>query len=311
MIGTTLPEPLVVALLDQFGRPIQGRAVTFTVARTDGIVRAFPDEGRSVTVVTDDRGQASAQFQLGTRTGAGNNQVAVTSPGVVGELMFCASATVGPPAKINADAVMGESFRGITGAPLPMPQVVIVFDEGGNPVAGVPVTFTVTQGGGNIGGEPTITKATDSDGKAAITFTLGPEPGITNNVVTATFEGNPGVPVVFTASAATPGPANQTRVSGVVLDNANMPIPNATAKIVGTPLQTVTNEQGQFSISGAPVGTITLIVDGSTSTRAETFPFLAFTITTIAGEDNTIGIAHLHPAPRDPELALARCPINC
>lgn len=87
-----------------------------------------------------------------------------------------------------------------------------------------------------------------------------------------------------------PGSAVNTRVSGVVLDNSDKSIPNATAKIVGTPLTALSNAQGQFTISGAPVGTITLIVDGSTSTRPETFPFLAFQLATIAGQDNTVGM---------------------
>ena len=290
MIGTTLPEPLVVSIQDAFGRPLPGRPVTFTVARTDGVVKAFPDEGRSVSVVSDDRGQASAIFQLGTRTGAGNNQVSVTSPGFVGELMFCASATVGPPVHINPAAVMGETFVGIVGSPLSMPFVVIVLDAGGNPVSGVPVTFAA-QGGGHLGeGRTTVTMPTDSDGKAAVTLTLSEQPGISNNIVAAAFENMEGVPVVFKATGVASGPAAQTRVSGVVLDNTDHPVPNATAKIVGTPLQATTNDHGQFSIGSAPVGTITLIVDGRTSTRPETFPFLAFQMMTIAGQDNTIGM---------------------
>ncbi len=290
VIGTALPEPLVVSVQDAFGRALPGRRVTFTVARTDGVVKAFPDEGRSVTVVSDDRGQASALFQLGTRTGAGNNQVAVTSPGFVGELMFCASATVGLPVRINPDAVMGESFVGIVGAPLSMPFVVIVLDAGGNPVSGVPVTFGA-QGGGHFGdGRTMVTTSTDSDGKAAVTLTLSEQPGISNNIVAAAFENMEGAPVVFKATGVAPGPAAQTRVSGVVLDNTDHPVPNASAKIVGTPLAAMTNDHGQFSIAGAPVGTITLIVDGRTSTRPETFPFLAFQMMTIAGQDNTIGM---------------------
>jgi hypothetical protein len=216
--------------------------------------------------------------------------VAVTSPGFVGELMFCASATVGAPALINADAVMGENFRGVAGAPLPSPFVAIVLDSGGNPVADVPVTFTVLRGGGNIDGVTTVARNTNSDGKATVVLTLGLQEGISNNTVSAGFEGMTGAPAIFTASGVVPGPAVDTRVSGIVLDNTDRPIPNATAKIVGTPLQAVTNADGQFSIHGAPVGTITLIVDGSTSTRPETFPFLAFTMTTVSGQDNTVGM---------------------
>jgi hypothetical protein len=275
--------------------------VTFAVVRTDGIVKALPDEGRSVTVVTDDRGQASVLFQLGTRTGAGNNQVAASSPGFVGQVVFSATATVGPPVRITADAVMGESFRGAAGSTLPAPFVAMVFDAGGNPVAGVPVTFTVSLGEGRLEGDQTsVTRNTDSDGKAHASFTLGGEPGVNNNVVTASFEGLGESPVTFTATALPSGAAAQTRVSGVVLDNANTPIPNAHARIEGTSLEAFSDAQGQFTITGAPVGTVLLEVDGATSTRPETFPMLAFHLTTVAGQDNTVGMPIYLP-PLDTE----------
>jgi hypothetical protein len=290
VVGTSLNEPLLVGLSDAFGRAVVGRPVTFTVVRTDGVLTAFPDQGRTVTVLTDDRGQASALFQLGTRTGAGNNQVAASAPGFA-EVVFSATATVGVPVRITADAVMGESFRGAAGAALSAPFVAMVFDGGGNAVPGVPVTFTVTGGGGHLeGGGTTLTKNTNSDGKADATLTLGPEPGIANNAVTAGFEGLAEQLVTFTASGLDSGPAEQTRFSGVVVDNANTPIPNAHARISGTSLEAFTNVQGQFTIGGVPVGTVLLEVDGSTSTRPETFPMLAFHITTVAGQDNSVGM---------------------
>ena len=145
--------------------------------------------------------------------------------------------------------------RGIVGTPLSMPFVVIVLDVGGNPVSGVPVTFAA-QGGGHLGGGRTmVTAPTDSDGKAAVTLTLAEQPGISNNIVAAAFENMEGVPVVFKATGVASGPAAQTRVSGVVLDNTDHPVPNATAKIVGTPLQATTNDHGQFSIGSAPART--------------------------------------------------------
>jgi hypothetical protein len=73
-----------------------------------------------------------------------------------------------------------------------------------------------------------------------------------------------------------------------VLDNANTPIPNATARLLGTTLSAVTDVNGRFLISGAPVGTVTLSVDGSTSTRTETFPFLSFILQDLPGQNNTL-----------------------
>jgi len=297
VIGTTLPVPLTVQAVGSNGAPIANRQVTFTVTKSDGVLTSLSQQGQQVTVLTDNNGQASVQFQLGTRLGVGNNEVSAASPGFVGEIVFCASATVGPPAKILVVGLMPSADHqiGVIGQALPAPFVVIVVDSGGNPVAGVPVTFTVTEGGGNLGGSPSTTVTTDDDGKAGAVLTLGQEEGIDNYKVLASFPGLTGSPAVFSASGVAAGPATNTSVSGVVLDNANTPIPNATAKIEGTNLSAVTDAQGKFSISGVPVGTITLLVDGSTSTRPETFPFLAFQMTTIAGQANTVGMPILLP----------------
>ena len=71
-------------------------------------------------------------------------------------------------------------------------------DQHGNPLEGAEVTFAVTAGGGTLSTE---TAATDAEGRAAATLTLGREPGMSTVEVTVS-----GLePVVFTATArATP-----------------------------------------------------------------------------------------------------------
>src|SRR5262249_56444120 len=160
--------------------------------------------------------------------------------------------------------------------PLPEPLVVGVVDAGGNPVAGVPVTFTVTQGGGTIEGTSTVTKPTNLDGRAATVLVLAQQEGVNNNVVTASFAGFTGSPASFVASGVSQKSPVNTTVSGLVLDDANHPIPNATASIKGTNLTAFTDNAGKFTIANAPVGSIDLFVDGSTSTDSESYPFLEF-----------------------------------
>jgi hypothetical protein len=58
----------------------------------------------------------------------------------------------------------------------------------------------------------------------------------------------------------------------------------------GTAFTTQTDAQGMFRIVGAPVGTVKLIVDGSTSQRPGAWPDLEFVLTTIPGRDNTLGM---------------------
>jgi hypothetical protein len=285
-IGTTLPQPLVVELMNALGQPISNAPVTFTVAKSDGQIQAFPQTGRLLSLVTDINGQASVNFQLGSRVGTGNNQVTVSSPGFVGQTVFNASALAGNPTQIHD--ISGGSQRGNTGQPLPEPFIVGVFDAGGNPVAGLPVVFQVEQGGGSLEGNPTVTRTTDSDGRAAVVLVLAQQEGMNNNVVSAAFTGLTGSPAFFTASGLTPSASSNTRISGIVLDNADQPIPNVTASVKDTNISALSDAKGQFTIANVPVGTVTLYIDGSTSTRPETFPFLEFPLVAVAGQNNSL-----------------------
>src|SRR5262249_43308133 len=58
------------------------------------------------------------------------------------------------------------------------------------------------------------------------------------------------------------------------------------ASIEGTNLTARTDNDGRFQILNAPVGSINLFIDGSTSTEAEPYPFLEFPLVTVAGQDN-------------------------
>ena len=76
----------------------------------------------------------------------------------------------------------GNGQQGAPEAALARPLVVEVRDQYGDPLPGVPVTFTVTAGSGTLGGKFTIERAmTDNSGRAGVFLTLGPYPG-TNTV---------------------------------------------------------------------------------------------------------------------------------
>jgi hypothetical protein len=103
---------------------------------------------QSVVVNTDAKGQASVAWTLGARAGAGNNRVEATAAGFSGIAAFIASAATTAPSLISLDA--GALQTGAVNSPLAFPFVVVVTDAGHNRLAGVPVTFTVAQGGGSI-----------------------------------------------------------------------------------------------------------------------------------------------------------------
>jgi Glucodextranase, domain B/Carboxypeptidase regulatory-like domain/Transglutaminase-like superfamily len=285
-IGAELPSPLRVRLLDANGNRAAGQAVAFRVTANNGSLTGGGSSGRRVTVTTDAQGEAAVRWTLGTRAGAANQQVVATAAGFA-DADFVASGSTGAPALVAID--MGNNQFGINGERLPRPIVVAVVDRGSNRVADVPVTFSVLDGGGSIDGRPTTTVRTDSDGRAWITPTLGGGSGFDNHAFEATIAGIESR-AVFTASSAPAGPVDETRISGVVLDNTSLPIAGVTLRVEGTSRQTRTDAQGQFTLGGVPAGYVRLIADGSTALRPGTWPTLEFTMYTNAGQDNTIGM---------------------
>ena len=286
-IGGALPQPLVVRVVDAAGKAVGSRAVTFNVIENDGIVSSGATPARSVSVMTNAQGEASAAWTLGKRAGAGNNRVEARGDGLTGVVEFDATATTGTPKLIVADS--GDDQFGIVGARLPRPLVAVVVDEGSNRLAGIPVTFNVTRGGGTFNGQPSIVVQTDSDGRAIATPALGSLPGQDNHRFSASVAGVT-KNAVFKASGRISGAPEETEITGVVLDNTSVPVAGVSLRIEGTALTTQTNAQGQFVIKPAPVGYVKLIVDGSTAQRTGTWPMLEFSMYTLPGNDNNIGM---------------------
>ena len=280
-IGTTLPLPLVVRLVNAAGSPVPGRPVAFEVAENNGSLTAGLATSRLLTAVTSASGEASVQWHLGTRAGSGNNRVIATAAGFAGTARFDAVATSAPASTIVIDA--GSNQIGATGAPLPRPLIAAVIDSGNNRIAGVPVTFSVVEGGGKFGGQSSVTVTTDSDGRAWATPTLGDAV----NTFVASLNGGASR-AAFTATGKPAGPAELTRISGVVLDNQNAPIAGVSIRVEGTTQTTQTNGAGQFTIANAPVGYVRLIADGSTAQRPGTWPTLEYAVYTIPGQNNTL-----------------------
>ncbi|MBI3245570.1 MAG: hypothetical protein HYZ50_03560 [Deltaproteobacteria bacterium] len=288
-IGALLPQPLVAALTDN-GAPVAGQVVVFKVLQNDGVLSTDTTNGRILAANTDANGHAQVDFTLGSWAGAGNNQVEDMATGFVGEVRFSASALPAVPNSIVVDA--GNMQFGVVSQLLPKPLIATVIDRGSNRLVGIPVTFTVKDGGGNFDGLLEVTVNTDSDGRATAVPTLGPDQGFDNNLVEANFANNPGFAASFTASGKTVGEPQDTKISGVVLDNSNTPIEGVTLHIEGTDLTTQSDAQGQFLLEPAPVGHVKLTADGSTAPLREgkPWPKLEYELVTIAGQNNTIGM---------------------
>lgn len=286
-INTKLAQPLKVKLIDSDNKPVVNKPVIYRVTEGDGVVGAgAADEGQGVLVQTDAQGVAATSFKLGSRAGTGNQRVRVTSVGFDGEVLFYATATVGTANKVTVNS--GNNQRGGVGQPLSQPFVVAVVDDGANVVPGAQIEFKVTQGSGKFQNDKTsITSTTDSDGRATAEFTLGSEDGLDVHRVSATLVGTQ-LYAGFTASALKTAAAGQTSISGVVLDNQEHPLPKVTVRVDGTTREAQSDEKGQFKITEAPVGSVHLVADGSTTTAEGEYPTLSFNLVTIAGADNPL-----------------------
>ncbi len=303
-IGTPVASPLIVQLKNGTGNPVAGQPVVFKVTGSNGTLSgtaiAGNNGGPTLVVNSDANGLAQVTWTLGMRAGAGNNTVKATAANFIGEVNFGAITLPATPGLISVDS--GNNQFGAVGQPLPHPFVLVITDPGHNRLPNIPVTFTVQQGGGFFTGQGSqvplpgqtnftnIIVKTDSDGRAMAILTLGQQEGIQNNLVEANFAGNQGFPATFTASGRVAGDPAATSISGVALDNTNIPIAGITIQVENTALTTQSDPQGQFLLTGVPVGHVKLIADGATAARPGTWPKLEYELVTVSGTNNTLGM---------------------
>lgn len=286
VVGSPLLDDLEVRAVDATGLPVAGVTVAWSIVGTDA---TFTGGDRRIVSTTDAQGLARAGVVVGSRAGAGSQQVHAVASGFSGPAIFLADALPGPMADLLVDS--GDQQVGATGGRLPEPFAVVATDAQFNRLEGVPVTFRVVAGGGQLtDGSTEMTVLSDAAGQATASLILGAEPGIANNLVWATLDGLAESPIAgFSASARTAGDPAATAVRGQVLDNSDLPVPGVTIDLEETGRQTVTDDQGLFRIDGAPIGSFTLRVDGSSANRPGPWPTLEFELTTIAGVENSLG----------------------
>ncbi len=160
-VARVLPAPLVVTVLGEGGNPAGGVAVMWVVQGGGGSVAA--------TTVTDAAGQASVTWTLGPIAGA---QTVRASAGG-GTTTFTATALPDTPTQASKNA--GDQQNGAPSTPLPVPYIVLVRDQFGNPVPGVTVNWAAVSGEGSVSASSNLTSAA---GVATTVHTLGPDFGV-------------------------------------------------------------------------------------------------------------------------------------
>lgn len=215
--GSSADAPLVVLLQDGFGKAIGSASISWTVA--SGSIQLS-----AANSLTDSSGQASINFAYGTTAGSATVRASDTVSGTFVDF----------PLEVLGGAVQPAAGNGQTGEvskPLPQPLTVRI-GNAGTPaltalltpqgLAGVPVSWAVTAGGGSVSASNTVT---DANGESSVVFTLGPNAGA--HSVTAT---TPAGTTVFTATAVVPDTTGAlTKISG---DNQTLPTGTESAPLV-------------------------------------------------------------------------------
>ena len=287
--GHHLTDPLIVTVLDQYGNPLSGVTVSFSVIPTDGVLSP-------ASVDTDSDGEASTLLQLGGTVG--EYIVTANVPGV-SSVTFTATATAPPPPPPPArvattlEVFSGDSQTAETNQHLTNPLIVKVLDQDSAALSGVEVSFSVSPNDGVL--RPT-SATTDADGQASTALQLGSTAG--TYTVTASAAGIT-QRVTFTATATEPPRSTTLRkISGdyqekeayqhlpnplvvKVLDQYGAALPDATVSFsvnpsvgVLSPASATTDADGQASTIlrfGKTTGTYTVTASATGINQSVTF----------------------------------------
>ena len=166
--GRALPGAIVLRVVDDKGKGVAKQAATLVVTTGGGTVTP-------ATVVSDSLGEMKLTWTLGQASAV--QTVSAILDGTPGALI--AASAVFPSSVIVAQ---GQAQSGKIATALKNDVVVRVVGASNQPMVGIPVTFTVTEGGGAITPQSGVTNAL---GELAGKWTLGAVVGSNSVVVTA------------------------------------------------------------------------------------------------------------------------------
>jgi predicted outer membrane repeat protein len=143
VVNAKYATPLYAKVTDLAGNPLAGKVVTFTAPAT-GPSGTFAGGHRTVTVKTNAAGIATAPaFTANTK--AGNFVVTVSFGGAAPAETIALSNLAGPPAHLKMVGAAPDATT--VNSDFPALPAALVTDRYGNPISGVPVTFTAPTSG--------------------------------------------------------------------------------------------------------------------------------------------------------------------
>jgi hypothetical protein len=195
----------------------------------------------------------------------------------------------------------------IVGTPVDPAPTITLTDRDGDPLAGVPVTFTVGTGGGSVEGQQSVTVTTDGAGQATVQWVLGPTIS-DNTLFAATADGRVQLtPGPFRVAPEPAGPSILAKVVTTDFGRAQfgaLVLPAPTVNVTdafGNPVQDGT--QVTFRIIGSNVTPATAATLNSSSEmtvptqfgRASAFGWRLGAGPIIGADSLEVSVIHLPP----------------
>ncbi len=161
--GTVLPTPVVVRVRSSDGSPVTSVPVGFSVQRGGGTVEP-------ATGMSDANGEVKTKWTLGPHQNI--HELLASVPGVDG-------ITITAIGILPTDLIVaqGNNQSAKAGTALPTQIVLRIIGSNSTPIPGIPVSLSVTAGGGAINPSTAITNA---NGEVTVRWTLGTQQGLQN-----------------------------------------------------------------------------------------------------------------------------------
>lgn len=254
-VGEELPQPLVVRVVDDAGRPVRDQLVNFVVTAGGGSVFAG-------AAITNEDGEARERWTLGTVSGDTQRvEARAVDPETGAAVVFATFRAIGTAAAAASISAVQPTMSGAPGTPLADSAAALVRDPYGNPVPGVTVNWTVTSGGGSVS---PATSVTNPQGIARTRWTLG---GTLLAPHTLQASAGGGLTAAFSANAVLGAGAVLAKVSGDAQTGAVW-------TEMGQPLVVELRQNG-VPVQGAQIqwtttsGTVSGLTSGATATDAQ------------------------------------------
>ena len=263
LAGRRLPEPLVLRALARGGEVVAGATVMFSTE--DGEGQLDP-----VNATADHDGRVRVNWTLSPHPGP---QRLIARLGSV-DTVFTVGAEAEPvPGNTRAELIGGMPVAP-AGLRLPQPVVVRFTDTAGTALVGVPVTWTLLDGG-----SVEISSRTDSMGTATAGWTLGPRAG-KQRLLAQVGSTRAIPPLTITATAEARAPAGISIVTG---QGQVAPV----GKLLSKPVVIVLRDSLGNGIAGASISARTAqgrLADTAPTTNSQGRATLRWTLGPTAGD---------------------------